>query len=141
MDGFVLHTVMGREGRCRKGREPERRLSETTGPQSPSAFRVVFPAPEVTDRAARCKRAGTFFTRPAFWRRCGVHPFPWRRKSGRTCPPPQQAPVHMFPHCRKRNAEPCAPEPAPRLHAFPRKHAGYACTFPDSNDDGCESVG
>ena len=58
MDGFVLHTVMGREGRCRKGREPERRLSETTGPQSPSAFRVVFPAPEVTDRVSGCKARG-----------------------------------------------------------------------------------
>ena len=76
MDAFALHTVMDREGRCRKGREPERRLSERTGPQSPSAFRVVFPAPEVTDRLTLCKLAGTFFTRPAFQRRCGVHTFP-----------------------------------------------------------------
>ena len=53
----ALHTVIGRDSRRRKGLEPERRLSETTGPQSPSAFRVVFPATEVTKRAALCKRA------------------------------------------------------------------------------------
>ena len=37
--------------------------------------------------------------------------------------------------------KPCAPEPAPRLHAFPRKHAGCAYMFPDSIDDGCDQEG
>ena len=48
-----------------KGLEPSRRLSETTGPRSPGAFRVVFPAPEVTERGARCKRAWRFLTHRA----------------------------------------------------------------------------
>ena len=42
MDTCALHTVVGRDHRCRKGLEPSRRLSETTGPRSPSAFRIAF---------------------------------------------------------------------------------------------------
>ena len=37
----ALHTATGLKRQRRKGLEPSRRLSETTGPRSPSAFRVV----------------------------------------------------------------------------------------------------
>ena len=52
MSACALHTVIGRNSRQRKGLEPSRRLSETTGPQSPSGFRIAFQATEVTNRAA-----------------------------------------------------------------------------------------
>ena len=52
----AVHTALGPGGRRRKGLEPSRRLSETTGPRSPSAFRVVFPATEVTKCGARRSR-------------------------------------------------------------------------------------
>ncbi len=42
MGARAHHTITGRNRRCRKGLEPSRRLSETTGPQSPSAFRIAF---------------------------------------------------------------------------------------------------
>ena len=45
---FGLHTAIGCNSRRRKGLEPSRRLSETTGPQSQSAFRIAFRAIEVT---------------------------------------------------------------------------------------------
>ena len=61
----AVHTASGPGGRRRKGLEPSRRLSETTDPRSPSAFRVVFPATEVTKCGARCKRAAAFFTHRA----------------------------------------------------------------------------
>ena len=48
MGDGVLHTVIGRNSRRRKGLEPSRRLSAATGPRSPSAFRMVFPTIEVT---------------------------------------------------------------------------------------------
>ncbi len=70
MGSCALHTVIGQNSRCRKELEPSRRLSETTGPQSPSAFRIAFRVTEVTERAARCKRAARHFTHraPAAWR-------------------------------------------------------------------------
>ena len=58
----ALRTVTGLRGRRRKGLKPSRRLSETTGPRSPGAFRVVVPAAEVTKWAARCKRPAAFST-------------------------------------------------------------------------------
>ena len=61
----AVHTASGPGGRRRKGLEPSRRLSETTGPRSPSAFRVVFPTTEVTKCGARCKRPAAFFTHRA----------------------------------------------------------------------------
>ena len=84
----ALHTVIGRNSRRRKGLEPSRRLSETTGPQSPSAFRVVFPATEVTKRGARCKRAVAFLTHHAPAAAAAfvqVHPLPPRIGRRRTC--------------------------------------------------------
>ena len=51
-----MRTVIGRNRRRRKELEPSRRLSETTGPRSPCAFRVVFPATEVTKRGASGRR-------------------------------------------------------------------------------------
>lgn len=38
----ALSTIGGGNRRCCKGLEPSRRLSETTGPQSPSTFRIAF---------------------------------------------------------------------------------------------------
>ena len=61
----ALHTATGLRRRRRKGLEPSRRLSETTDPHSPCAFRVVVPATEVTKRGARCKRRAAFFTHRA----------------------------------------------------------------------------
>ena len=58
----AVHTIIGRNGPRRKGLKPSRRLSETTGPQPLGAFRVVFPASEVTKRGAWCKRAAVFLT-------------------------------------------------------------------------------
>ena len=58
----ALHTVIGQNSRCRKELEPSRRLSETTGPQSPGAFRIAFWTTEVTDCAARCKHEAPYFT-------------------------------------------------------------------------------
>ena len=84
----ALHTVIGRNSRRRNGLEPSRRLSETTGPQSPSAFRVVFPATEVTKRGARCKRAVAFLTHRAPASAAAfvqVHPLPSRIGRRRTC--------------------------------------------------------
>ena len=88
MGDCALHTVIGLNSRRRKGLEPSRRLSETTGPQSPSAFLVVFPAPEVTKRGARCKRAAALFTHraPATATVLAlIHPLPPRTGSRRTC--------------------------------------------------------
>ena len=42
-----------------KGLEPSRRLSETTGPQSTSAFRIAFRARQVTERDTPGKRSAT----------------------------------------------------------------------------------
>ena len=56
MGACALHTVIGRNSRRRKGLEPSRRLSETTGPQSPSAFRIAFRVTGVTKRGARYNR-------------------------------------------------------------------------------------
>ena len=80
---FALHTVMGREGRCRKGLEPKRRLSETTRPQSPNAFRITFRAIEVTDCVAPGKRAAR-------------HSHIAHRRLGVTVA--RQRPVHTLPH-------------------------------------------
>ena len=52
----AVHTASGPGGRRRKGLEPSRRLSETTGPRSPSAFRIVFPTAKVTKRGASGRR-------------------------------------------------------------------------------------
>ena len=41
IDPCALHTVVGRNRPCRKGLEPSRRVSETTGPQSPCTFRIA----------------------------------------------------------------------------------------------------
>ena len=62
MGSCALHTVIGQNSRCRKELEPSRRLSETTGPQSPSAFRIAFRVTEGTERAARCKHEASFLT-------------------------------------------------------------------------------
>ena len=42
MGACAPHTVIGLETRRHKGLELSRRLSETTGPQSPNVFRVAF---------------------------------------------------------------------------------------------------
>lgn len=42
MDTRAPYTVVGRNRRYRKGLEPSRRLSETTGPRHLSAFRIAF---------------------------------------------------------------------------------------------------
>ena len=84
----ALHTVIGRNSQRRKGLEPSRRLSETTGPQSPSAFRVVFPTTEATKCGARCKCAAALFTHRAPATAtvlARVHPLPPRTGSRRTC--------------------------------------------------------
>ena len=62
---IALHTVIGRNSRRRKGLKPSRRLSETTGPQSPNAFRIAFPTAEVTKRGASCKTAAPVSTHRA----------------------------------------------------------------------------
>ena len=43
----ALHTVIGRNSRCRNGLEPSRRLSETNRRQPSGAFHTVCPAAEV----------------------------------------------------------------------------------------------
>ena len=48
MGACALHTVIGRNSLRRKGLEPSRRLSETTGSRSMSTFRVAFWSPQVT---------------------------------------------------------------------------------------------
>ena len=83
-----LHTVTGRNSRHRKGLEPSRRLSERNGPRPSGAFRVVFPAPEVTERGARCKRAWRFLTHRAPGGEAAigrVHSLPARTGNHRTC--------------------------------------------------------
>ena len=65
MGNYALHTVIGRNSRQRKGLEPSRRLSETTGPRSPSAIRIAFWTTEVTKCAAGCKHEALRFTRRA----------------------------------------------------------------------------
>lgn len=98
----ALHTASGLRCRRRKGLEPSRRLSETTGPQSPSAFRIVVPAAEVTKCGARCKRPAAFFTRRA--------------------PEPAREPVRYrdapaLPHMFRRTAERRAHVPAAQAWA------------------------
>ena len=77
---IALQIVTGRNSHCRKGLEPSRRLSETTGPQSPCVFRIAFLMAEVTERDAACKQRGqishTAHRRPRR-RRCGA-----RRRRG-----------------------------------------------------------
>ena len=51
----ALHTVIGQNSRRRNGLEPSRRLNETTGPQSPCAFRIALLTAGVTERDAACK--------------------------------------------------------------------------------------
>ncbi len=65
MGRVALHTATGLKRRRRKELEPSRRLSETTGPQSRGAFRVVVPATEVTKCGAWCKQLAAFFTHGA----------------------------------------------------------------------------
>ncbi|NKC11747.1 MAG: hypothetical protein GKR94_05940 [Gammaproteobacteria bacterium] len=76
----ALHTVTGLKRRRRKGLEPSRRLSETTGPQSPSAFRVVV---RVTERMSWCKSPAVFITPGA--PRPGA--FPQRTRAAAHVPP------------------------------------------------------
>lgn len=54
----ALQIVTGRNSRRRKGLKPSRRLSETTGPRSPCAFRIAFLTAGVTEREAACKPRG-----------------------------------------------------------------------------------
>ena len=65
LGNVALHTGTGSKRRRCKGLEPSRRLSETTGPRSPSAFRVVVRATEVRKRGAWCKSAAAFITHGA----------------------------------------------------------------------------
>ena len=91
MGACALHTVIGRNSLRRKGLEPSRRLSETTGPQSPSGYRIAFRTTEVTDRAARCKHEARRFTHRAPKARCyrpstgGLHLLPRIAESRFTC--------------------------------------------------------
>ena len=91
MGACALHTVIGRNSRRRKGLEPSRRLSETTGPQSPSGYRIAFQTTEVTDRAARFKHEARRFTHRAPKARCyrpstgGLHLLPRIAESRFTC--------------------------------------------------------
>ena len=68
------HTDASRNRRCRKGLEPSRRLSETTGPRCLSAFRVAVPRTEVTKSSPGCNRSGGSCTHGA----PGPGPFPRR---------------------------------------------------------------
>ena len=101
MGDYALHTVIGRNSRQRKGLEPSRRLSETTGPQSPSAFRIAFQTTPVTERAARCKHEARYFTHRA-------------PKARRYRPAPESVthvtancrePVHTLPQLARRGAK------------------------------------
>ena len=51
----ALHFVTGGNSRRRNGLQRSRRLRETTGPQSPCAFRIAFLTAGVTERDAACK--------------------------------------------------------------------------------------
>ena len=102
-------TVVGRNTRRRKGLEPSRRLSETTGPQPSGVLRVVFPTTEVTKRGARCKRAAAFLTHcapAAAGALARVRPLPPRIGSYRTCS--RTAAVHLahVPPARRRGVRP-----------------------------------
>ncbi len=57
--------MTGLKCRRRKGLEPPRRLSETTGPHQLSAFRVAVLAAKVTKRAAQRKGVAAFITHGA----------------------------------------------------------------------------
>ena len=83
-----LHTVTGLNRRRRKGLEPPRRLSETTGPRHLSAFRVVVQGTEVTKRVSWRKSAAAFITHGA--PRPGA--FPRRIRAATHVPPGKGAP-------------------------------------------------
>ena len=102
----------------RKELEPSRRLSETTGPQSPSAFRIAFRVTEVTERAARCKHEAPRFThrapkarryRPALER---LHTLPRIVESRFTCYRSLSGVVQC----------PCAKRFTVPVHMLPRTH-------------------
>ena len=116
MGSCALHTVIGRNNRRRKGLEPSRRLSETTGPQSLSAFRIAFRATEVTERAARCKHEVPHFP----------HSAPQARRY-RSAPESVahvtangREPVHTLPQLARRGAVPRAQSDTCPVHALPR---------------------
>ena len=114
-----MRTIIGRNSRRRKELEPSRRLSETTGPRSPCAFRVVFPATEVTKRGARCKRPAAFFTHRA----PELRPLPQRTSAAAHVPLSRAA--HMFPQrrdgkCRRRCSRRWI-----SVHLLPRARAAY----------------
>ena len=89
--GVALHTATGLRRRRRKGLEPSRRLSETTGPLHLSVFRVVVPTTEVTKCGARCKSTAAVFTHrapgpvrgPVRYRSARAPPHMFRRSAGR----------------------------------------------------------
>ena len=93
-EGLVaLHAVIGRNSRRRNGLGPSRRLSETTGPQSPSAFRIAFWTIKVTERGATCKHVMSVFTHRAPTARCyrrataaGAHVTAFHREPLHTLP-------------------------------------------------------
>ena len=92
----ALHTVTGLGGRRRKGLEPSRRLSETTGPRSSGAFRVVVLSAEVTKCGARCKRPAAFSTHRAP-HRCAGRFVTAAHRNRCTCSADQWRHAHMFP--------------------------------------------
>lgn len=51
-------TDASRNRRCRKGLEPSRRMSETTGPRCLRAFRIAVPRTGVTRPCPGCNRSG-----------------------------------------------------------------------------------
>ena len=124
----AVHTASGPGGRCRKGLEPSRHLSETTGPRSPSAFRVVFPATEVTKRGARRKRPAAFFTHRA------PEPVAGRfvtlaHECCLTCSSEQSGAAHMFPQRRDGRCKRRCSRRWLSIHSLPRARERKAHTL------------
>ena len=125
----AVHTASGPGGRRRKGLEPSRRLSETTGPRSPSAFRVVVPVTEVTKCGARCKRTAAFFTHRA------PEPVAGRlvtlaHECFPTCSSEQPGAAHMFPQRRDGRCKRRCSRRRLSVHSLPRARERKVHTLP-----------
>ena len=126
MGDCALHTVIGRNSRRRKGLEPSRRLSEMTGPQSPSAFRIAFLTAEVTNRRAPCKAAMPVSTHraPALCR------YRLAPDAGQTLPQTVEGLCTCYRSLAKAGVVPGIQGDRRSVDSFPRTHRTAVITLP-----------